>query len=280
MARTSLMVGLPEAGKTTFLAALWHVVDTREVPGSLVLDKLHSDREYVQRLRDSWVKFKPVDRTRAGSISPVSMLLKEPNGSDSQEVVFPDVSGEAFTAQLTDRSMRRDIVNLVQSAQGVLIFIRPRSIRPGTRIDEVDKILGKAEIESENLEKPVETPWDSSLVPTQVQLVELLQFIDVTGSETNYRVGVVVSAWDQVLPSKKTPTAWLSSELPLLAQYLEANVVRHPYKIFGVSAQGGSLEKDLVALAKHHKQSERIIVDCGDGKATNDITLPIRWLLS
>lgn len=280
MTGTNLMIGLPEAGKTTFLAALWHVVDSNEVPGSLVLDKFHSDREYVQRLRDAWIKFQTVDRTLGGSISSVSMSLRERNGSESQELVFPDVSGEAFTAQLIERSMRRDFAELVQSAQGVLLFVAPRAIRPGLRIDEVDKVLGATKTDGQSSAEPAPVPWDASFVPTQVQLVELLQFIDTVSGGAEYRLGVVISAWDQAMRFKKNPAEWLASELPLLAQYLEANDIRHPHKVFGISAQGGSLEKDLASLTKHHKQSERIIVDCGDGKATNDITMPIRWISS
>ena len=38
------MIGLPETGKTTFLAALWYVVKHHdEVSGALALDKLNGD---------------------------------------------------------------------------------------------------------------------------------------------------------------------------------------------------------------------------------------------
>jgi hypothetical protein len=44
-----LMLGLPKAGKTTFLAALWHVLKPGEIPGSLLMGPREGDQEYLNR---------------------------------------------------------------------------------------------------------------------------------------------------------------------------------------------------------------------------------------
>ena len=44
-----LMAGLPGTGKTTFLAALWHVAKSHEVEGSMRLEKREGDQEYLNR---------------------------------------------------------------------------------------------------------------------------------------------------------------------------------------------------------------------------------------
>ena len=40
-----LMMGLPQAGKTTFLAAMWHVLCGDDVNGALKLVRFTGDRE-------------------------------------------------------------------------------------------------------------------------------------------------------------------------------------------------------------------------------------------
>lgn len=66
-----LMIGLPQTGKTTFLAALWHVVkNLHEVPGALSLKKLQGDQEHLNRICDNWLEFKQVART-----NPVSEIV-------------------------------------------------------------------------------------------------------------------------------------------------------------------------------------------------------------
>ena len=57
------MIGLPGAGKTTFLAALWHVIESSEIEGQLVLAKLvDGDNTYLNNIRDSWADAKALER--------------------------------------------------------------------------------------------------------------------------------------------------------------------------------------------------------------------------
>jgi hypothetical protein len=40
-------MGLPRAGKTTFLAALWDIVETEKVAGSLILKGVEGDTRHL-----------------------------------------------------------------------------------------------------------------------------------------------------------------------------------------------------------------------------------------
>jgi stage III sporulation protein SpoIIIAA len=53
-ASNQLIIGLPETGKTTFLAALWHVVTSEEVNESLRLERLHGDSKYLNEISAKW----------------------------------------------------------------------------------------------------------------------------------------------------------------------------------------------------------------------------------
>lgn len=185
-----LVIGLPSAGKTTFLAALWHVVDTEEVKDSLKLECLHTDHSYLNKIRDLWSNAFPLERTKIGDEQLVSMLLKEPNSDSSTEVLFPDLSGESFRLQWTDRRMSLDYASLARSAIGGLLLVHPEKVREEILISHTQNIIesmrgeeAKAACEvdvppdvppKDDIQMSEETPWDAKNAPTQVQLVDLL----------------------------------------------------------------------------------------------------------
>lgn len=70
-----LVIGLPKTGKTTFLAALWDVVDTENVEGSLVLESVDGDSEHLNTIRVLWANCKEMPRTLIGKGKTVSMKL-------------------------------------------------------------------------------------------------------------------------------------------------------------------------------------------------------------
>ena len=47
MTERALLVGLPESGKTTFLAALWHIIASGDVNESLVLGAAGPSMEHL-----------------------------------------------------------------------------------------------------------------------------------------------------------------------------------------------------------------------------------------
>ena len=58
------LIGLPEAGKTTFLAALYHVVESGEIQSSLRLEQRHGDYRHLNTVRDQWADANPLERTK------------------------------------------------------------------------------------------------------------------------------------------------------------------------------------------------------------------------
>jgi hypothetical protein len=119
--------------------------------------------------------------------------------------------------------------------------------------------------------------WDSANAPTAMQLVELLQFIASLNLIRPIRLSVVVSAWDRV-PNHVTPRAWLEARLQLFWQYLASNCELFATAVYGVSAQGGSLDKPD-KLLKSKASSDRIRVITDDGRESHDITIPVQWVM-
>jgi hypothetical protein len=274
-----LMVGLPETGKTTFLAAFWHVVKSEEVPGSLRLVRLDGDQEYLNRIADQWSKCQRLDRTLLGSEVETTMLLRNPSDDLVARLTIPDMSGESFAVQWEGRRCPLTYAQLVYQTSGCLLFVHPEKVKETELIADANATYAAwdSNCPAEQQDQAASgSPWEARHAPTQVQMVELLQFLSELAAHP-LRVAVVVSAWDVVVESD-SPSDWVQKRLPLLWQFLEVNPSQFACRFFGVSAQGGRTE-EADRLLDHATASRRIIVR-GPGVAEHDITSPVRWLMS
>lgn len=93
------------------------------------------------------------------------------------------------------------------------------------------------------------------------------------------RVALMLSAWDQVraAPFELSPREWLKKEHPLLDQFLAANAEVFPAEVFGVSAQGGDLDKDRERLLSMDPIQRLEVVE-GE-ESSHDLTVPLAWLM-
>ena len=281
-----LMMGLPKTGKTTFLAALWYVVNhPDELPLALKLNRLQGDDSYLNLIQKNWLRFEQVDRTKIGSEKVASMELIDPQISKVGQILFPDLSGERFRQQFEERVCSKYYVGQVQESVGALFFIHSGEIIPPTRIDEAESlaqtIRSPAEEPIHNQEEhPV--PWESSQASTQVKQVELLQFLSVIPNlRKPFHIAIILSAWDLICEISNFPKEFLKKRLPLFDQYLKTNSDQFITKVFGVSAQGATYDEEdsRVRLAdKSYNPSERILVK-SENVDSHDITEPVKWLM-
>jgi len=290
-------VGLPQTGKTTFLAALWHVTESEEIKGSLRLEKISDEAKHLNEIRNEWLSFQQVGRTVLGQEQSVSLWLKNEQGAVG-EVAFPDLSGEAFEQAWTGRHWPTEYDEHIANARGLLLFVHPDTVKEPISIREMQQMVEAAipeEAEADAYEailrdsdrtvEPTEE-WNPLMAPTQVQLVELLQFVHQRSkSEFPIRLGIVISAWDIVknkhgdqYSGSAGAEAWLTDRLPYLVQFMRSNPEFINVRIYGVSAQGGDLSADRQALQRFERTAERILIE-GPDCARHDISEPIRWCL-
>jgi hypothetical protein len=145
----------------------------------------------------------------------------------------------------------------------------------------VDQVVAFGPADSVDIAKIEKKPWSHKAIPPQVQLVELLQFMQFPPFEKRRRrVAVLVSAWDLIAEPRPEPKVWLEREMPLLGQYLQTNQDSFESRIYGVSALGGNIEntemRDKLIGMTH---SERVLC-AGPECTTHDLTAPIVWLTS
>jgi hypothetical protein len=281
--RPVVVIGLPGSGKTTFLAALWHVVSESEVPSKLTLVTLQSgNTEHLHEIASQWREAKKQERTAQAGNKVVSMILKA-EGGGPQTVTFPDIAGEAFLQMWEQRECDEAVADLVR-APGVLLFIHADKINlPQWVINEM-LLQEYCEIEPHAQDA---VDWSPNMAPTQVQLVDLLQSMQTEPLDVGpRRLAIILSAWDKAAGRGLSPEAYLANKMPLLDQFLRYGLDSSwERRIYGVSAQGGDFDDDTTTHLEAERlreidiPSKRISVVYA-GNTSNDLAEPLYWLLT
>ena len=273
-------IGLPKSGKTTYLAALWHVIEDQSSETKLRLNRLSGDRTYLNLIVEAWRACTPVPRTTMQADDRTVLLHLDGSAIGAFTLSIPDLSGEAFDHQLEHRKMSAHHADGLRLASGVILFVHP-DVQKGITISQQDRIaasIGGTTDAAEGAEGNGAIPvaWKVEMLPTQAKLVDLLQFV-LELVDRRIRVAVVVSAWDLVEALGPTPHEYVSGRMPLLRQFLDANDDLLEYAVFGVSAQGGAFPDEKFKLLELDSLN-RIKVRHGDHR-DHDITKPLAWLL-
>jgi hypothetical protein len=218
---------------------LWYMVGQSTVDCAFGLDHLDGESDYLNKIRDAWLEYKPVPRNNA-SEKVASMWLRERATNREVRLSFPDLSGESFRMQWTQRQMASSYESYLREATGGILFVHPDTIVKPQQLATVQAALEKMGGPDAGQETNVETRvWDTEKAPTQVQLIDLLQFmVNRSYFRAPFRLAVVISAWDRV-PAGRQPLAWVSHELPMFGQYLDSNDELFDITYYGLSAQGG-----------------------------------------
>ncbi len=290
------IIGLPGSGKTTFLAALWELVNERRVSKVLAFDSIgDNDQSYLRKIVTVWRKATEQARTRLTGLSAVKMNLKDDAGN-VVEVAIPDAPGEDFRAMWEDRELGRVLGESLADGNILLLLNGNKVKSPSWVTERAAQRRATGKLKAETLPKD----WHPSLAPTQVQLVDLLQLIShAPVGRAGRKIVIMISAWDKVEGERLTPDAFLTQKLPLLAQYLEAARDGWTTRVYGVSAQGGEYDSNEANFqleggespkmkAKTGRDAERLReVDIAANRIrlvfaereSNDLTEPLKWLM-
>jgi hypothetical protein len=276
-----MVFGFQHTGKTTFAAALWHQVDSEEIPTALTKGRHEGRFAYLAEISEAWAEGYEVERTKSKQVENIRINLKHAGSGSDVALEFDDLSGETFEKAFSQRLCPPTFVDLVKGASGMLLFVSA-----DRHNDDSVTILEAFDAEEDEAQPAADpTRWDPAKTPLQVQLVDLLQCLRREPfSAAPMRVAVVVSAWD-LAPKDETDAAnWLRDRYPLLSQYLENSDGVTDVRVYGVSAQGGRLSKksdgpgpDRDWLLATLPASKRVLV-VGPDATKHDITRPLLWL--
>jgi hypothetical protein len=290
------IVGLPASGKTTFLAALWELVNERRVPKKL---RFHSigdhDLSYLRKIVSVWRSAKEQARTRLTGLSSVRMNLQDDAGR-MVEVTMPDAPGEEFRSMWEERELGSALGSTLAYGN-IMLLLNGDKIKAPAWVTE-----RAAQRRATKADKVATVPreWTPSFAPTQVQLVDLLQQIShppVGGG--GRKIAIMIGAWDKAEGEGLDPQIFLKKKLPLLNQYLDAGRDGWSSRVYGVSAQGGVYDenddnieqqegaekkvkpkkgRDVDRLRDEDIPANRIRLVFGE-EESKDLTEPLQWLM-
>ena len=178
---SSLVVcGLPSSGKTTYLAALWHLVQSQEIETQLTLQSLsYGDYEYLNAIRGRWLRGQKQIRT-VGEAPRIGLDLRSRDGQEVN-LLFLDHSGETFDQLWETRSCTDDVAEHLQQRSGVLLFLRSQGLKepvPLSEILELEREMNEAlpdDTDPPGEQTVTEVEWNAEDAPDQVKVVDLLQ---------------------------------------------------------------------------------------------------------
>ena len=308
------LLGGPESGKTTYLAALSDRLMTSELP-YLEIERL-GDTTGLSRLSEPLLEGKYPQRTKGerlhlqlrlatrGERFPASAFDLHIGDYDGEEVerLFKVRTG-GWTQEWQDRAESR----------ALLLFIRPnattdwprmtgaRSQRPGAQANPLlrehpapttpEDFFGARGFPPEAPPPRSKAADEGVRVPTCVAVIELLQFIrhvrrlrpGVRPVRGQLRIALVASAWDEVDASfaDSGPAHYFSETAALLEDYLWSNFHEEDVFRFGLSATGGDLH-DPVYRDQYASRGNGggHVVWCdanGQLRTSPDLSVPLCW---
>ncbi|MBA4760006.1 MAG: hypothetical protein H2052_17075 [Sphingosinicella sp.] len=271
-----LVAGMPSSGKSTYIAALRHVLVANEISCVLELVGLSPEESHLNRLELDWVDGKMVQRTQSASETWVELQIRDRTTQESIVLALPDLKGESFEQPATLGHLQDDLQKELEAASSVMLFTSADREDDKLLISDIADILDN----SDDTDVPGQ-PFDAREMPEEVKIVELLQFANRRPRLSRQRkLALIVSAWDVVADCAQTePYYWLATNCAMLEQFLRFNSHLWDVRVYGISAQGGRLPEDRERLMKISKPSERIKV-VGHGAEQHDITAPLRWLIA
>lgn len=284
-----VIIGLPSSGKTTYLAALWHLVEAEETACRLRLDSYEGDLAYLNRIAEAWRTFQKVPRTSQIGDVDVTIYLADSITGSKGAAFFPDLAGETFDTQVEGRRGRPEFIEDVAKDGGVLLFISADVAEDALSVVELNARLPQPEgVEAAEDAAPAQhgepaaaREWEPKLIPAQVRLVQILSdLLRHPFVPRRRRLAVMISAWDLARGMAMTPNAWLAAHMPLVDQFLRTNGHAFEHRVYGVSAQGVSLDDAAAVDEAAHLTPSRRIQIVGPEDEGNDLTSPLAWLMS
>lgn len=292
-----ILLGLPGSGKTTFLAAFWAVMSNGTGAGEVEIGPLSGEQRYLNRIRQEWLRYKKMERTLQPDETDLNLPLRMRATKQDFTLQMPELAGENYKKAWETRELPMKVADALTQADGLALFISSNHVEKPVRMDQAraatfgllpesfaepaneddDTEVGAEEEDDDEKPAPESKPWSPEMAPTQVMLVEVLQFAEEL--RPLRRLSIVLSAWDQILKNTPgdTPEAWLKRELPLLWQFLQRNPGQLEVRVFGVSAQGGDYKADFDRLSALSPALRPKAFDA-KGNELDELIAPLKWL--
>jgi len=234
MDKSLLVIGRPNSTKTAFITQLYNRLLVKA--GDLILDKPVDDISPIKTSREALANGEEPQSTYGAKRQKLEVLAKYKD--QIINLSCPDYGGEQIDKIISERQVDSAWKSAINGSESWLFFIRLTSIdhHPDLSTATIDKTVETKKTENESEYK----------ISDQTAMLEALQiFLDVKGHDyhlKNEKVNLVIAltCWDE-LNTEDKPIEVLKKSLPLLFNFLESNWNKKRLKVWGLSAQGFSL---------------------------------------
>jgi Double-GTPase 1 len=270
-------LGLPRTGKSTFLGAMWALVQS-PAETSVSETNFSGDRSYVQKLADQVARGEEIDRTDVDADEEMRVELTF-DGELAADLLIPDTSGESLRVLVERRVWYPRLLAACENATAILLFVHPDRVR-------MPQPISAAETTGEAAERAPSAPPDDAVQfdlhehgCTAAELIDVFENVsELCNERWPIRFGILVSAWDRVREARgPTPYEWMQAWLPGVLATVESNPDVAQLEVFGVSAQGGSLDAKDELLARG-EICDRVFAQDRSGRKIS-LVEPIRWAI-
>jgi hypothetical protein len=292
-----LIAGLPQSGKSTYIGALWYIVQNSKQVIDLCLEAGNNPPDNVQHLNallDKWAKLQKM-RTANDVTDNITINLRRKSDGIEFLLAIPDFRGESI----------RDIINGVPSetllswcekSTSLLYLVNDINVRELCENMKVRDEESNDEIENQEATGIKDPTFDISQMITPSQDMIILKFLS---QNMNFKKVIIgISAWDEIYTAENPiiPEAHMKENSPALYNFIKYRF--NDVKIIGISAQGDKYKykneqelhpeidepKELVEefedmMVQKTQNGKRAYVVM-DKNPEYDITLPIDYLIS
>lgn len=271
MDKKCLIAGLPSAGKSTYIAAMWATEKEGDTGHELTCVKYPTDTTYLDGLRKKWQNMEIVDRTTLSSPAEIELTMHAIGKEGELTLLIPDFKGEIFQQVLTN-NISDDIEKWCSQSDSILFFMR--DLKPMTLQDEIPSLEG-----DKGVEQKQDIEMELKDIPLVIQNIMLLKYLN--RKMNRCPIAVCISAWDSVEAAEADDNVedWVRKNHPFLYQYITTHFDKPTF--WGVSAQGLDYEHTTLSeeeLTQRTIEGKRAYV-CQKNVADNDITKPLAELL-
>ena len=278
MEKKCFIAGLPDAGKTTYIAALWDIIRMREKEDLELM--FTTSPENVAYLNEIWgygVKMKKIERSNTPVPDDIKINVKRKTDGEELVLDIPDFMGEQFQS-IINRKLPENISKWLSLCDRMLFLINKLD---GGNKDDMEEDGGTGnEVVDRAKEKATVSPLAPEKMMQTSQNLMILKYI-ATHSKIK-KVAIGLSAWDSKMTTKDSPEAYLQKRSPVLYNFIKYHFPDRLF--FGVSAQGFDYVKDVGKkdeMRDKQKNCDRaFIVYDKEESPSPDLTRPLNFLIS
>ncbi len=265
-----LIAGLPNAGKTTYIAALNGAIQTG---GNFCLSYAgkSSEVQYINKITRQWLEGKIVDHSTDEEPKYINWPLKRSN-DDIVTFTIPDMKGEMYQ-DIINNDFNEGLAEFCKGASAVLFFINgivkpvlkehAKHIVSGNKEENNQKNQGEAGSVSLTIEK----------INDVVKAILVLKYLrNLVGDA---KLVVAVSSWDELESSYDNIDSYMESQCSALYSYVKYHF--SDYRFYGVSAQGLKYDSNTGSLDQITTDGKRAYVYTTE--KCYDLSIPLAYLL-